>query len=252
MTKSTQTILVVGATGATGKHLVTHLLECDYQVRVIVRSASKLPEAVREHANLRVTEASLLDLSDAELMEHVKGCDAVASCLGHSLNFKGMYGHPRKLVTDAVRRLCTAIKQQEKSESEHGKNVKFLLMNTAGNRNADMHETVSLAERMVVGLIRVMVPPHADNEQAADYLRTTIGQSDTDISWVVVRPDTLLNDDTVTPYTLHASPTRSAIFNAGQTNRINVAHFMASLVTDDSLWQTWQGRMPVIYNTSTT
>jgi hypothetical protein len=31
------------------------------------------------------------------------------------------------------------------------------------------------------------------------------------------------------------SPTRSAIFDAGQTNRINVAHFVASLVTDPDL-----------------
>lgn len=44
------------------------------------------------------------------------------------------------------------------------------------------------------------------------------------------------------------APTRSAIFNAGQTSRINVAHFMADLLTDDTRWSAWSGQMPVLYN----
>jgi len=44
--------------------------------------------------------------------------------------------------------------------------------------------------------------------------------------------------------------TRSALFASGVTSRINVAHFMANLITDDHLWQQWKGRMPVIYNTN--
>lgn len=35
---------------------------------------------------------------------------------------------------------------------------------------------------------------------------------------------------------------------AGETSRINVAHFMADLITDDGLWSRWKGQMPVIYN----
>ena len=93
-----------------------------------------------------------------------------------------------------------------------------------------------------------MLPPQADNEQAADYLRVTIGQDDRFIEWVVVRPDTLINDDKVTGYEVYASPTRSPIFNAGSTSRINVAHFMADLITSDNTWKRWKGQMPVIYN----
>jgi hypothetical protein len=29
---------------------------------------------------------------------------------------------------------------------------------------------------------------------------------------------------------------------------MNVAHFMADLITDDDIWEHWRGRMPVIYN----
>lgn len=236
-------ILIVGATGATGRLLVEQLLDRGQFVKVIVRSPDRLPEALRNHDNLSVIHASVLDLSDAEMAEHVKGCDAVASCLGHNMSLKGIYGHPRRLVTDATRRLCNAIKANRPEEV-----TKFVLMNTTGNRNRDLDEPISFAQKCVIGLLRLLLPPHVDNEQAADYLRSKIGQNDALIEWVAVRPDNLLNEDDVTEVEVHPSPTRSAIFDAGQTSRINVAHFMAELITDDDTWQTWKGQMPVIYN----
>ena len=63
-----------------------------------------------------------------------------------------------------------------------------------------------------------------------------------------VRPDSLVDQDEVSSYSLYASPVRSAIFNPGRTSRINVAHFMAELFYDQELWRTWKGKMPVIYN----
>jgi hypothetical protein len=47
---------------------------------------------------------------------------------------------------------------------------------------------------------------------------------------------------------VHASPTRSAIFDPGSTSRINVAHFMAELIANEDTWSKWKGHMPVIYN----
>jgi nucleoside-diphosphate-sugar epimerase len=236
-------ILIVGATGATGRLLTEELLNRGQLVKVIVRSPDKLPTAVKNHDNLTVIQASVLDLSDAELAKHTKGCDAVVSCLGHNMTFKGMYGHPRKLVTDATRRLSEAI-QANRPE----KPTKFVLMNTTGNRNRDLNEPISFTEKFVVGLLRLLLPPHSDNEQAADYLRSKIGQNDKLIEWAAVRPDNLIDEDEVTPYDVYPSPIRSAIFDAGQTSRINVGYFMAELITEDDIWQKWQGQMPVIYN----
>jgi len=54
----------------------------------------------------------------------------------------------------------------------------------------------------------------------------------------------------VTDYKIHKSPTRSAIFDAGTTSRINVAHFMAKLINANNTWNMWQGKMPVIYNST--
>lgn len=236
--------LIVGASGATGRLLVEQLLERGQFVKVIVRSPGSLPTALSNSDNLSVIQGSLLEMSDSELAQHVDGCDAVASCLGHNTNFKGMYGQPRRLVTDATRRLCSAVKANELEES-----TKFVLMNTTGNRNRDLNEPISLAQKLVVGLLRLVLPPHADNEQAADYLRSKIGHDDGLIEWAVVRPDGLIDEGAVSEYEIHPSPTRSAIFDAGKTSRINVAHFMADLITDDDIWQKWQGQMPAIYNT---
>jgi hypothetical protein len=123
-------------------------------------------------------------------------------------------------------------------------------MNTTGNRNRDLNEPISFAQKCVIGLLRWLLPPHVDNEKAADYLRTQIGQNHHVVEWIAVRPDGLINEDYVTDYEIHQSPTRSAIFNAGKVSRINVAHFMASLITDANLWRRWKGQMPVIYSKS--
>lgn len=239
------TILVVGASGATGRLLVEQLLNRGQNVKVIVRSPEKLPHFQKNHDHLSVISASILELSNAEMALHVRGCDAVASCLGHNLSWKGLYGHPRRLVSEATQRLCNAIKANKSD-----KMIRYVLMNTAGNSNRDLNEPVSYGQRFVIGLIRLLLPPHVDNEKAADYLRTKIGQNDRDIEWAAVRPDNLIDEDNVTEYEAHPSPVRSAIFNPGRTSRINVGHFMADLITDDTKWNKWKGQMPVIYNVS--
>ena len=237
------TTLVVGASGATGRLLMEQLLERGQQVRIVVRSTENLPENVASHENLSVIHASILDLSDSEMAQHISGCDALASCLGHNLSFKGMFGSPRRLVTDATRRLCGAVKANSPKEP-----VKFVLMNTTGNSNRDLKEEISFVQKCVIWLLRLLLPPHVDNEKAADYLRTEVGQNDAAIEWAAVRPDNLSDVSKVTEYAVHPSPTRSAIFAAGSTSRINVGHFMAELITDDDTWNEWKGKMPVIYN----
>ncbi len=237
------TTLVVGASGATGRLLVEQLLNRGQKVKVVVRSLEKLPDEVKNHENLSVIHASILDLSDAEMARHVNGCDTVASCLGHNISLKGIFGHPHRLVTDATRRLCTAIKAN-KFETP----VKFVLMNTIANKNRDLNEHISFVDKCIIGLFRLLVPPQSDNEKAADYLRTELGQNDGSIEWAVVRPSTLTDENEVTEYEAYSSPIGSAIFNAGSTSRINVGYFMADLISDSDTWNKWKGQMPVIYN----
>lgn len=237
------TILVVGASGATGKHVVEQLLKDQQKVRVIVRSPEKLPEPWKNNENLSIFQGSVSQISINEMAAYLQGCQAVVSCLGHTMSFKGLYGKPRRLVTDAVKLICDAAKL---NGTDHP--VKLVLMNTSGNRNRDLNEPISMGQRLVVGLLRFLLPPHVDNEQAADYLRTRIGQNMKLIEWVAVRPDGLVNEDQVTDYEVYPSPIRDAIFDAGTVSRINVGHFMAKLIMDQELWNQWKGQMPVIYS----
>ncbi|MEH6910854.1 MAG: NAD(P)-binding oxidoreductase [Oceanicoccus sp.] len=237
--------LVVGASGATGRLLVEQLLNQGEQVKVIVRSIDKFTSLYRQDSQLTITEANLLDMTDAELVAQVQGCHAVVSCLGHNLTLDGMFGQPRSLVTNSAQRLCQAI---EKTKAKAA--VKYILMNTTGNQNKQADESISVAQSMVIGLIRNLLPPHADNEAAAAYLQSTFDDDQTAIEWVAVRPDSLIDETDVSEYKTHRSPIRSAIFNAGKTSRINVAHFISQLITDDHTWEKWKRQMPVIYNKS--
>jgi len=237
------TTLIVGATGATGRLLVHELLTRGEKVKAVVREPSKLGPDGHRHPNLSVIQASIADMSDGEIADLVSGCDAAASCLGHNVTFRGLFGPPRRLVADATRRICEALRAGARERP-----AKFVLMNTAVNSNRDLVEEISFAQKVVILLFRLLLPPHADNEQAADYLRLRIGQDDPRLKWVAVRPDGLIDEEAVSAYSLHPSPIRSTIFDAGVTSRINVAHFMADLITDAELWSHWNGQMPVIYN----
>lgn len=236
-------VLVAGATGATGKLVTEQLLKRGISVRAIVRSEEKLQALSENYDLLEIVTASITEISEADLQIFVKGCDAVISCLGHNLNLKGIYGKPQRLVTLSVQKLSQAILALNRK-----KTTKFILMNTTAHRNRDLQEKVGFGHNLVVGLLRFLLPPQADNEQAAEYLRTEIGQENPTLQWVALRPDTLINQDSVTKYTLHPSPLRDPVFNAGKTSRINAAHGMAELLTDAALWKQWRGQMPVIYN----
>ncbi len=237
------TTLVLGATGATGRQLVEQLLNMGQKVKVIVRPTGKMPDSWKNNDNISIIRTSISQISVDEMMEYLNGCLSVASCLGHNITMKGIFGKPRKLVTDAVKLLHAAIKKNSPD-----KPIKFVLMSTTAYRNKDLHESLSIGEKLVMELIRLLVPPQSDNEKAADFLKLNIGQNNELIDWVAVRPDSLINENNVSEYELYVSPIRSALSNPGKTSRINVGNFMTRLIVENDLWNKWKGQMPVIYN----
>ena len=235
------TVLIAGATGNTGRLLVERLLDQGHSVRAIVREASRLPTRAQRHPNLTVIEASILDLSDAQLAEAAWGCDAVVSCLGHVLSFEGVFMEPRRLCTDATRRLCQAIEANRPA-----KPVRFVLMNTVGVPNPDLEEQRTWYERGTLALLRWLIPPHRDNEEAAAHLHGAVGTDHGYVQWCSVRPDALI-DGEVSDYEIESSPV-TGIFTGRPTRRANVAHFMSRLIEDDRLWSQWRFKMPVVMN----
>ena len=201
------------------------------------------PADIVENPNTTTIEASVLDLTDEEVTEHVKDCDAVVSCLGHVMDFKGIFGEPKKLCTDATRNLCNSLEKHSLP-----KPTKFILMNTVGVQNPDLEEKRNWFERGLLILLHHTLPPHRDNETATEYLSNTVGKENKSIEWCCVRPDSLINAE-VSPYDITESPT-TGIINGRPTARSNVAHFMTDLIENEELWNTWKFRMPVIMNSS--
>ena len=260
-TSSSLTVLVVGATGATGRHVVSQLLQKQHNVRAIARSKDRLLSSLGDilgqdmdnfASQLQITEAAILDLSDDDLQKQVEGCDAVVQTLGHNMTFKGMYGKPRKLVTDSIRRLANAIEATESSRPTDGKKARVILMGSDGVTHPDgtTDDKRPLSERVVLSIIRALVPPHRDNEAAAKYIYTDIG-TDKSFEWTVVRPTDLVDAENISKYVTHEKP-KGGLFGDNTVSRINVAQLFVDLLTSDDLWQTWVYKFPVVHNAEET
>ena len=240
-----QTVLLDGGTGRTGRRVLQQLLDRGVSVRAIVRSGGKLQPEVARNSNLTVIEASLLSLRDEELQQHLRGCDAVISCLGHVLSLKGIFGPPRDLVTRATMRLCHGVQALQPPAA-----VKFILMSSVSvNRPGGLDTRRGSFERALLWMLRGVLPPAKDNQRAADFLLGKIGPDDAFVQWAVVRPDSLLEGE-VSEYALHEGLVNS-LFAPGSTNMANVAHFMCELVTNPRTWAAYQGKLPVIVNAAT-
>ncbi len=236
------TVLLVGGTGRTGGRVLRQLLDRGVHVRSVVRSRGKLPPDVAGHPDLTVIEASLLSLRDEELHQHLRGCDAVVSCLGHVLSLRGVFGPPRDLVTIATRRLCRGIEALQPAAA-----VKLVLMSSVSvHRPGGVDARRGAWERAFLFGLRGLLPPALDNQRAADFLVDELGPDHAFVQWVVIRPDSLMEGD-VSEYALHEGLV-DGLFAPGRTNMANVAHFMCELVTDANLWADWKGKLPVITN----
>jgi putative NADH-flavin reductase len=100
-------VLIVGATGGTGRELVKQALELGLDVTALVRNPSRLSI---EHARLRVLAGDVMDYTAVD--EAVRGQDAVLSALGHKLYWRptrilsqGTHHIVRAMETHGVRRL---------------------------------------------------------------------------------------------------------------------------------------------------
>ncbi|GAE32572.1 NAD(P)-dependent oxidoreductase [Halalkalibacter hemicellulosilyticus] len=233
-------VLVLGASGATGTLVVQQLMKRQIKARILIRKSATLPKDIRNHPLVEIVTGNVNELNDYEMDDLLHDCDVLISCLGHNMTFKGIFGKPRYLVFDAIKRMSEIVKNKTDKE------VKLILMGTTGYTNTLLGEKNSIGETIVHFLLK-LVPPHRDNIKAAQYLITEIGSCEK-VEWAIVRPDTLINHDEESAYKIYESPIRSPLFDAGKTSRINVSHFIAELVVKDEVWEEWRFKTPVIYN----
>lgn len=95
-------ILIVGATGGTGRELVTQALDQGYQVTAFARNPAHLQV---EHPRLTVVRGDVLDPSSLDAA--LRGQDAVLSALGHRQFFR-----PTRIQSEGTRNLLEAMERQ--------------------------------------------------------------------------------------------------------------------------------------------
>lgn len=92
-------VLIVGATGGTGRQLVAQALDLGHEVTAFVRDPSKLDV---KHPRLRVAQGDVLDYPSVEAA--IRNQDAVVSALGHR-----RYIGPSRILSDGTRNILRAM-----------------------------------------------------------------------------------------------------------------------------------------------
>ncbi len=233
-------VLILGASGATGRLVASELMKRMMSVRIVVREHAVLPQSSKENPLMEVVTGDVDAFTQQAIEGLLKDCGAAVCCLGHRTTIRGIFGKPHRLVIHAVQKVTTAMEALSCSQ-------KFILMSTTAYTNKQDGEKNRFGEALVLSLLKVLLPPHRDNMLAADFLVHRIGTRGA-FSWVAVRPDTLIDAENPSEYELFSHTNRSPVFNAGKTSRINVAACMAELLTDEQLWEQWKYKTPVLYN----
>jgi putative NADH-flavin reductase len=92
-------VLIVGATGGTGRQLVAQALERGFTVTALVRNPSRLPV---DHPRLTVVRGDVLDASSVEAA--MRGQEAVLSALGHK-----QYFYPTRILSEGTSNILRAM-----------------------------------------------------------------------------------------------------------------------------------------------
>jgi nucleoside-diphosphate-sugar epimerase len=248
---STNTVLVLGGSGNTGKYVVQQLVDSKQVLtRVIVRNqekfrlqlASTTKDDAKDIDNLKVIEGSLLDMSDAEIEAAMSGVDVVVSCLGHTMDYDGIINSKnRRLVTDSIRRVLSSATGKVPSAP-----IRFILMGSDGvSHPAGTEPTRPWLDRALLWLCATLLSPHADNMEAAQFVYDQYKQGGS-VEWIVVRPTNLVDADVVTEYTPLATP--GPLLSNATVSRVNVAKFISDCVLNPSLWNQYKFSMPVLHN----
>lgn len=93
-------LLIIGATGGTGRQLVLQALERGYEVTALVRNPARLQI---NHPQFTVVQGDILDPATVEAA--MQGQEAVVSALGHK-----KYFYPTRILSEGTRNILQAMK----------------------------------------------------------------------------------------------------------------------------------------------
>ena len=210
--EGTTKILVLGATGATGRLIVNQAVARGYDVTVLVRSAEKARDITG--AKLIVGDAR----DETALRAALKGREAVVSALGTPVSpFREV-----TLLSTATRALVSAMKAEQVS--------RLVCITGMGAGDSAGHGGF-IADNVIFPLLLKKV--YADKNRQEAIVK------DSGLDWVLVRPSILNN-----------KPGRGSVraltdlsgFHGGSIAREDVATFVLDQVRAD----TWLHRSPLI------
>jgi uncharacterized protein YbjT (DUF2867 family) len=205
-------ILVLGATGATGRLIVSQALARGYDVNALVRSAEKAREL--KGANVIVGDAR----NEVALRKALEGRDGVISALGTPASpFREV-----TLLSTATRVLVGAMK------AEH---VSRLVCITGMGAGDSAGHGGFLFDNVIFPLLLRKV--YADKNRQEAIVR------DSGFDWILVRPSVLNNKPDRKPV---RALTDLSHFNGGSISREDVAMFVLDQLSADS----WLHRAPLI------
>lgn len=197
-------VLVIGATGGTGRELVRQALEQGHQVTAFVRKPKKLKI---EHENLSVAQGNVLDYASVE--SAMRGQSAVLCALGHKRFF-----YPTRILSKGTDNILRAMQAC---------NVPRLICESSLGVGSSAGRLGILATFFVVPLVLPFIFWDKVRQEKL------IEESDTD--WVIVRPATLTNGPARRNYR-HGSNVGNFILGR-RISRADVADFMLKQLTDD-------------------
>jgi uncharacterized protein YbjT (DUF2867 family) len=197
-------ILIIGATGGTGRQLVRQALEQGHQVTAFVRKPKKLKI---EHPNLRVVKGNVLEYASVE--SAMRDQNAVVCALGHKRLF-----YPTKILSEGTRNILRAMKEC---------NVPRFVCESSLGLGSSVGRLGLLFTFFVVPVILPFV--------FWDKVRQEKLIEESEVDWVIVRPGVLKNSPARGKYR-DAHNLGNFIWTV-RISRADVADFMLKQLTDD-------------------
>lgn len=205
-------ILIVGATGGTGRHLVAQALDRGYTVTAFVRDPSRFQV---DDPRLTIIQGDVLD--ESSVGAAMRGQEAVLCALGHK-----RYFYPTRILSEGTRKIIRAMET-------HG--VSRLICETS----LGIGDSVGrLGLYYTLFVLPVILPLYFWDKTRQE--RIIAGS---DIEWVIVRPAALTNGKERGSYR-HGSRTGGFLLTS-RISRADVSSFMLNQLTSDTHTRTAVG-----------
>lgn len=206
-------ILILGATGRTGKYLVTFALQKGYEVTCLVR----YPEKVPAQNGLTILKGNPINIQDLELA--MKDCDAMISALNISRTSDFPWASlrtPKTYLSDVMEKVITVAKKFS---------VNRVVICSAWGV-LETRKDIPFWFRWTIDFSNISVA-YKDHERQEKLLE------DSHLNWTIVRPTGLIN-------TQHLQSVKETFQNKPKPSlligRSTVAHYMVESLKNQELF----------------